>query len=196
MDKYTSRRKSLFLFSPVRTVLSRLTLTVLALALTSFVGCKNTTGPDFFEVNVVAYNNSGVAVDIYLDGTFKISVEAWLSGTITGVSNGTHLFDVKQKGTAILIESVPIDIKEKNEYTWYIDGPSSIKITNNSGVTLQLYSGNNHMGDLNNQESQSITDVPFGDHVLTAVRLSDQVVVATTTITVDEVKEYTWVVTS
>ena len=196
MNKYTRSEKHQSLFSPVRTGFLRWVLTVLALSFFSIVGCKNATGPDFFEVDVVAYNNSGAAVDVYLDGTLKISIEAWLTGTITRVSNGTHLFDVKQKGTDVLVETVSITITENNEYTWYIDGPSSIKITNNYGQTLQLYSGNNYMGDLSDKETQSITEVPFGEHYLTAVKLSDQVVAATITITVTEVKEYVWVIVS
>jgi hypothetical protein len=184
-----------FLSSRIRSGLSGLAPMVLMLTFFSFFGCKNTTGPGSFEINMIAYNSSGVAVDIYLDGDFRISIESGLNGTITGVSSGAHLLDVKQKGTEVLIVSLQVEITENNDYTWIIEGPSSIKITNNYGETLQIYSGNTHMGDLGDQETQTITEVPFGEHVLTAVKLSDQVVAGVITITVTEVKEYAWVIT-
>jgi hypothetical protein len=168
---------------------------IIILAFFSLMSCKNATGPDFYEVNVVAYNYSGIAVDIYVDGGYRISIEVDTDGTITGVSNGSHLFEVKEKGGELLITSLQFDVTENNEYTWVIDGPASIKITNNYGETLSIYSGDEYMGDLGSGETRSITNVPFGEHNLTAVKVSDSVTLATVTITITEVKEYIWVIT-
>ena len=156
--------------------------------------CKNSTGPDFFEVTLVAYNNSGTAVDIFLDDEYRITLEYGASGGITGVSNGSHQLIVKQKGLELLITTQQIVINEESEYTWVIDGPSSIKITNNYGEALRIYSGSSLMGDIENNDSQSITEVPFGTHELLAVRISDLEAVKAVTIVVTEVKEYTWII--
>lgn len=157
--------------------------------------CKNAAGPDFFEITLVTYNNSGTAVDVFLDGEYRISIEYGFNGSITRVSNGTHQLDVKQKGTDVIFTSLQIAITEDSEYTFVIDGPSSIKITNNYGEALQIYSGSSYMGDINNNDSQSITEVPFGTHDLLAVRISDLEAVKAVTIEVSEVKEYVWIIT-
>ena len=157
--------------------------------------CKNASGPDFFEITLVAYNNSGTAVDAFLDGEYRISIEYGYNGNITRVSNGSHQLDIKQKGSEVIITSLQISITEESDYTFVIDGPSSIKITNNYGEALQIYSGPNYMGDINNNETQSITEVPFGTHELLAVRISDLEAVKAVTIEVTEVKEYVWIIT-
>jgi hypothetical protein len=166
----------------------------LGLVFFPLAGCKNSTTPDSFEINIVAHNESGAAVDIFVDGVFRISVEAGSEGSISKVSNGSHQLVVKQQGTEILFTSQQIDITDKSDYAWVIYGPSSIKITNNYGETLQIYSGDAYMGDLIDQDTQSVSEVPFGDHLLSATRLSDMKVAAFVVITVNEVKEYTWII--
>jgi hypothetical protein len=76
-----------------------------------------------------------------------------------------------------------------------VEGPSSITVTNKYGETLQIFADGILMGDLADTLSETITKVTIGEHTLTAVKKSDSTQVAETTIIVNEVKEYSWVIT-
>jgi hypothetical protein len=169
---------------------------LLGIFLFSFMSCKSPSSPEENLTTKVTVNNgSGTTADVFMDGTFKVSIDNGSSADIENVTPGSHLFDAKKTGTEILVFSATMDIDTSYNYTLVIEGPSTITINNEYGETLQITADGTSMGDLNDKASATLTKVPFGVHNLVAAKKSDSTIVASTSIDVEEVKDYGWTIT-
>jgi hypothetical protein len=166
---------------------------LLGIFLCSLISCK--TSDEVFDVNILVYNESGTTIDVYLDAVLKGAIDTGNFGTLFGVTRGTHTLEAKGYRSDILFTSLTFDIVENKDYEWLVEGPSSITVTNKYGETLQIFADGILMGDLTDTLSETITKVTIGEHTLTAAKKSDSTKVAETTIIVNEVKEYSWVIT-
>ncbi len=172
-------------------------LTVTGILLLCLMNCNNSTTPenDYVEANVIVINECGLAADVHLDGIFQFSLDNGNNGTIERVVQGTHTFEAYVTGTETLVSSETYEIADGNDYYWTIDGPSTITITNGYGQALQIYVDGVYLGDIGDTETQSITKVSFGVYTLEAID-SNSIIVASTIIEVNEVKEYFWTISS
>lgn len=59
-------------------------------------GCKNTTTPDE-KPRITVRNNSGIAVDIYMDGAYQFYLEYKEYYYIENVAAGTHTLEAKKR---------------------------------------------------------------------------------------------------
>jgi hypothetical protein len=161
----------------------------------SFISCTTPNNPDQLVTDVIAVNSCGAAVDVFMDGTFQFSIENNYHQTIYGVSQGSHLFEAKKKGTEILVSSATLTISPYQTYEYDIIGPCAVTVTNEFGETLQIFSDETYQFDLYDNSSIAIAQVAFGVHSLSAAKKSDSAVVATTSIDFQEIKEYKWIIT-
>jgi hypothetical protein len=164
-----------------------------ALGLAS-VSCKTPNDPSQLVTDVRAINSCGAAVDVFLDGTKQFSLDDGYYQTIQGVSQGSHQFAAKKKGTEVLVASTTIMIYALQVYEFDIVGPSSIKVINAFGETIRISLDGTQKVNLEKDASYSLTGITFGVHGLSAAKDSDGTVVASTNIDVQEVKEYTWTI--
>lgn len=167
---------------------------LLGIFLFTFMSCKSPSGPDDLTADVTVNNGCGVAADVFMDGTFKVSVENGSNKVIGDVTKGVHLFEAKKAGTAMLVFSGTLDIDPSYNYVLVIEGPSTIVVNNKYGETLQITMDGTVLGDLEDESSKTISKVTLGVHSLKAAKKSDSTVVASTSIDVNEVKEYTWTI--
>ncbi len=68
-------------------------------------------------------------------------------------------------------------------------------MTNKYGETLQIYESGEYLGVIEDDEAVTISEVPFGSFYFEATAVNSTTVVASTTVTVTEIKEYTWTIT-
>jgi hypothetical protein len=170
--------------------------TAAGIMLAVLICCTSSSGPEDFEAYIVANNNTGISLDIFMDGTYQFTVAHQESLRIENVPQGTHLLEAYQAGTSTLIFSGEIEVQTSGNYMWMLEGPSTIKVTNEYGEKLQITLDGNVLGEIDDLSSQTIDKVTVGLHSLTAAQVSDGTTVATASIDVDEVKEYTWLIRS
>jgi hypothetical protein len=169
---------------------------LLGIVLFSFMSCKSPSSTEENVTTTVTVNNvSGTAVDVFMDGTYEVSVDNGYTADIQNVTAGSHLFDAKKKGTEMLVFSATMDIDVNYNYTLVIQGPAKIIVNNNYGETLQVTIDGNLLGSIDDQSQATVDQVPFGEHTLVATKVSDGTEAATITIDVEEVKNYTWTIT-
>jgi hypothetical protein len=168
---------------------------LLGIVVFSFMSCKSPSSEENVTTTVTINNISGTAVDVLMDGTFQVSIENEYSANIENVAAGSHLFDAKKKGTEMLVFSATMDIDPNYNYTLIVEGPSTITVTNNYGETLQITVDGTSWTDIDNESYATLSKVPFGVHNLVAAKKSDGTEVKSTTIDVEEVKEYSWTIT-
>lgn len=169
-------------------------ITLLSIFLFASISCKSPYDPEAEKINVYVYNECGVALDIFMDGNFQFSVEFSNSDVIENVTEGLHVFEAKKKGTDELITSDSIEITPGRNYEWRIRSLASLKVTNEYGETLSIYANDTYLGDIDDQESQSVSNFPYGEYQLKALRTSDDTQVASTTINIVEDIEYLWTI--
>ncbi len=157
-------------------------------------GCNNSTGPDDFLANIIASNDCGIAVDIFLDNELQFSLENQESKAIEKVSQGIHVLLAKKKSDGIEVFSDMIDVSRSGNYNWIIESPADVKLVNSYGDLLSVYADGSLLGDLEDQTSQVIQNIPYGKHRFDAVRKSDNTLVKSTEIDIQENKEYTWTI--
>jgi hypothetical protein len=167
-------------------------------------GCESIFGPKSEEstsdsdddiARIIVYNNyNNGSLDIYMDGAFQFTLAEDDDAKIKDVTLDEHDLEAKLWGTATVVDDTTIDVTAYTDYTWTIDDPPDIKITNNYGSTLKIYVDGEYKFDLENEEDRWIIDVSFGDHYLKATKASDGREVASTTIEVDGNEDYTWVI--
>jgi len=167
-------------------------------------GCESIFGPKSEEstsdddsdiARIIVYNNyNNGSLDIYMDGAFQFTLAEDDDAKIKEVTLDEHDLEAKLPGTATVVDDTTIDVTSYTDYTWTIDDPPDIKITNNYGSTLKIYVDGEYKFDLENEEDRWIIDVSFGDHYLKATKASDGREVASTTIEVDGNEDYTWVI--
>ena len=146
------------------------------------------------EARIIVYNNYGEALDIYMDGNFQFLLEHEDDEKIRYVSLDEHELEAKLANTNTVVDSEEIDVTDYVDYTWTIDDIPDINVINNYGKTLKIYMDGNYQFDLVDEENRWIIDVAFGEHFLKAIKAADGTEVASTTIDVDENKDYTWVI--
>lgn len=167
---------------------------LLGILLFSSISCKSPESAEDIVANIFVSNECGLAIDVYMDGVFQFSVEFLYYEVIQNVSGGVYEIVAKKKDTEEIISFTSIDINASGEYWVSILFEASITITNEYGETLNIYTNGSLQGELADEESQTFTDVPYGEHVLEASKTSDNTLVASTVINVLEAKEYTWVI--
>ena len=146
------------------------------------------------EARIIVDNGYGESLDIYLDGNFQFLIEDENSKKIRDVSLDEHKIEAKLPSTSTVVDSETIDVTTYTDYTWTIDDPPDINVTNNYGKTLRIYMDGNYRFDLVDKENRWIMDVSFGDHFLKALKASDDNEVASITIEVTENKDYSWII--
>jgi hypothetical protein len=95
----------------------------------------------------------------------------------------------------ILVSSATLTIDPNKSYEYDIESPCAVNVTNEFGETLKISADGTYQFDLTDKSSNAVTKIPFGVHTLSAAKKSDGTVVATTSIDVQEVKEYKWTIT-
>ncbi len=168
---------------------------LLGILVSTQAGCKNSTGPDDFLANIIASNDCGIAVDVFLDNTLQFSLENQKSDAIENVSQGIHELLAKKKSDGAEIFSDTIDISRSGNYNWIIESPADVRLVNSYGELLSVYADGSLLGDLEDQTSQVIQNIPYGKHRFDAVRKSDNTLVKSIEIDIQENKEYTWTIT-
>ena len=168
----------------------------LGLLLLAGSGCKNSTTPDGNDKpRITVRNNCGIAVDIYMDGTYKFFLEHKEYYYIEDVPVGTHLLVAKRKGTDKVLKSETAEIAAASNYTWTLNSTASVAITNNYGETLSIYGDGTYQTDVDDQVTAQIGKVDYGGHLFEAKRPNQTEVLASTTIEVLGDNVYTWTIT-
>ena len=157
-------------------------------------GCKNTTTPDE-KPRITVRNDCGIAVDIYMDGVYQFNLESKEYYYIENVAAGKHTLEAKKKGTATLLKSISVETSATSNYTWTIGSTASVTIINHYGEKLSVYGDGAYQTDLEDQESDLVNNVPYGEHLFEAKRPSQSEVVASTRIEVLGDNGYTWTIT-
>lgn len=161
----------------------------------SFISCTSPNNPDQLVTDVIVVNSCGAAVDVFVDGALRLSIENNYHQTLSGISRGSHLFEAKKKGTEIMVTSTTISIYPYQTYEFDIVGPCVVIVANEFGETLKISFDGANLFNLADNSSSAITQVTFGVHSLSAAKGSDSAVVATTNIDVQDVKDYQWTIT-
>ena len=165
---------------------------VLAIFLSFSISCKSPESSDNVSATISVSNECGLAIDVYMDGVFQFSVEFLYYDVIQNVPAGSYEIVAKKKDTEDVLSTVTVDVNASGDYWVTILSAASINIINNYGETLNIYTNGSLQGELDHEESQLFSNVPYGDHTLEASKASDNTLVATTIISVVEEKEYTW----
>ena len=179
----------------------RYTITALSLLiglLFSCMSCKSVTSSDEgFEARIIVSNNCGATLDIYMDDNLQFTINTDSSETIENLAEEEHTLKAFLTGTNYLVLTVSFDATNEGDYDWNIAGQATIVITNKYGSTLYIYESGEYVGSIEDDAAVSISEVPFGSFYMeaTATESGNTVVVASTTITVTEIMEYTWTIT-
>jgi hypothetical protein len=175
---------------------------VAAILVVLLAGCESIFGPkvaeseddDEEEARIIVDNNHGETLDIYMDGKFEFALEDDDDKKIRDVSLDEHEMEAKLAGTGTVVDEETIDVTSYADYTWTIDDPPDIVITNNYGTALKIQMDGSYQFDLAYKESRWIMDVSRTEHFLKALRVDNNKEVASVTIDVDENKDYTWTI--
>jgi hypothetical protein len=179
-------------------------LILIGILIFSLASCESIFGPkteetteeeeEGEEARIIVYNEYGESLDIYMDGTFQFLVGHKSDAKIRYVSLDEHELEAKKSNTNEVVDSKTIDVTSYMDYTWTIDDPPDINVTNRYGYTLKIYMDGNYQFDLADEEDRWIIDVAFGERFLKAIRAGDNKEIASTTIDVEENKDYSWVI--
>jgi hypothetical protein len=168
---------------------------VSGLLLLTLIGCKSPANPTDTTSSIVVTNYCGAKIDVYLDGTSKLTIENGSNDTILNVAAGSHLLEAKTTDTGILVDSETLTITASTSTSVTIAGPASLRITNLYGEILGIYIDDLWVGDIGDQITQIMHKVTFGSHVFTGKTKAAGTVVATVTIDFTDAIEYTWTIT-
>ncbi len=170
-------------------------LALFGIFLLALIGCKNPGGPDAeIKANIFISNECGVAIDVFLDGNFQFSIEFLYYEVIQDVSQGVYEIVVRKKGTEYPVSSDFITVNTSGDYWVTILSPATLKVINEYGQTLDIYTNGHYQGELEDQESQIFTNMPYGEHILEAAKTADNTLVESLILEVIENKEYTWTI--
>jgi hypothetical protein len=171
-------------------------LLALALLLSlSTAGCKGSTAPEGAVGQITVTNSCGATIDIFLDGARKATIDDGSYYTADSVTPGTHQLEVQKSDNGAVLISTALTVAANAIYSLTVEGVARLTITNHYGEILSIYVDDVYLGDIGDQLTQTVRKVRFGAHDLEAHRKSDDTVVATTSIDVEEAIEYTWVIT-
>jgi hypothetical protein len=143
-----------------------------------FGGCYSPTSPNGKgEADISITNNYGEALDIHVDGAFKFTLR-WQT---TIEMDNVDLFheykiDALEPGTGKLIDTILIDVQEKQEYSWTIKSMPAIRVINDwteiQGQKLAISMDGVFQFNLERGESRMIMKVEFGERFLVAIDLT------------------------
>jgi hypothetical protein len=167
---------------------------LLGIALSVVPACKDSTTPGLTIGSILIYNYCGATVDIYLDGLFRTQILSNSYDSIDDVSPGSRGIEAFLEGTQTLVSEKTYEVEAGVQYTFYVYGGATILVTNQFGEILKIYMDDTYVGDIGDNLSQTIYLVPFGTRALVAKKRIDDTEVATTSIDVQDVIEYTWVI--
>ncbi|MGA2361545.1 MAG: hypothetical protein ABSG73_03705 [Candidatus Aminicenantales bacterium] len=159
----------------------------------SSVSCKSSTSSSTTGTITVT-NSCGATIIVYLDGTSRATIETGSSDTIESVTIGSHLLEAKKSDTGVLINSRTLTVTTSG-VSVTIGGAASLRVTNQYGEILRIYLDASYLGDIGDQITQTIPYITFASHVFTAETKTSTTVVATITIDVTDVTQYTWTIT-
>ncbi len=172
------------------------TAALLGILLMALMSCKSPSSPDEdLKAYLHVYNTCGAAVDIFVDEVFKRSLENDSNFTFDVVDEGTYLLEAYKTGTEISVAYGQVQVFFGGEYSWYVEGPSAIMVTNNYGETLQIHVNGTYLGDLDHSYSEQISNVTFGEHTIEGKKPINGEVVASITFEVADVGDYFWEIT-
>jgi hypothetical protein len=160
------------------------------------ISCKNPTSPDQepTQATITVGNVCGAAVDIYMDGTFQFSLEYLESNIIQNLTVGTYELEAIKKDSEILVASETFEITQLSDYIWTVQSSAIVTIKNEYGETLSIYTDGGYQDDLADQATMIFQSVPFGEHLLEALRTTDDEKVASLTVDVEENTTYFWTI--
>jgi hypothetical protein len=164
------------------------------LLLFGFFGCDGSTTPEF-EAHLIVQNECGATVDIFVNGTFEFTLATGSTDEVRDIAQGSYLLEAKKTDTQATVFSDNLDVQSSGDYFWTITGQATITINNQVGQTVKIYINGTYVGDIDDQGSQSIENVPFGSQGFQALDVNLTEVLGQTTIDVAEVKEYIWNIT-
>jgi hypothetical protein len=164
------------------------------LLLFGFFGCDGSTTPEF-EAHLIVQNECGATVDVFVSGSYKFTLETGGADEVRDIAQGTYLLEAKKTSSQIMVFSDTLDVQSSGNYFWTITGQATITINNQVGQTVKIYINGSYVGDIEDQKSQSIENVPFGNQAFQALDVNLTEVLGQTTIVVAEVKEYIWTIT-
>jgi hypothetical protein len=70
------------------------------------------------DINIV--NSSGLALQIFMDGTYQFELQDGLSREIPDVSHGEHFVKAVRSDNGLDYASITMDIQRDQDYTWTI----------------------------------------------------------------------------
>lgn len=151
------------------------------------IGCK----PDPPLSDIEVSNECGVAIDVYMNGIFQFFLEYGFIKTVQDVEWGTYTFEARRNSTGELVSSEDLSVRVNEILKWRVWTSAEIMVANNYGEQLRIFGDNVYVGDLENLAISFMEHVPYGDRKLEA-RLSDDTVVVSTTISIQENITYEW----
>lgn len=160
----------------------------------SFVSCKSPESADDISANIYVSNEHGLELDIYMNGIFQFSLEFLFYEIIEDVSGGTYEIVAKRKDSGDVLATNTVIVNASDDYWVSVVSGASLKIVNEYGETLNIYTNGSLQGELGNGESQVFSNLPYGDHVLEASKTSDNALVSSKQLSVTEDKEYIWTI--
>lgn len=170
-------------------------IVLLGIFVCSTISCKSPENPDAEIIaNIFVSNECGLAIDIYLEGVYQFSLEFLYYDVIENVSGGVYDVVAKIKDTEEVYATHIVNVTESKDVWVTFLYNASIKVINEYGEALNIYTNGSLQGELGDGESQVFTNVPYGDHMIEASTASDNTLVASVTISVVEEKEYTWTI--
>ena len=169
-------------------------IVLLIIFVCSLVSCKSPESTEEIAASIYVSNECGIAIDVYMDGAYQFSVEFLYYDAIQNLPVGAYEIVAKKKDTKEVLHTETVDVDASEEYWVNVLFDASLKIINEYGETLNIYTNGSLQGELGNGKSQVFTNVPYGDHSLEASKASDNTLVASTVMSVVEEKEYTWTI--
>lgn len=156
--------------------------------------CSSPIMPEDGEADIVISNDYGESLEIYLNGEFLYVLDHNRSVEMDNVAFGIYRFEARDPDTGGVVASKELDVEVRSDYYWLIDDPPDIDVTNESGVALKIFMEGEYQFDLVDEENRWILDVPYGEHLLRAVRVSDDFALASITVKVEEDTDYAWTI--
>ena len=126
----------------------------------SSIQCKKTV----LQANLVIDNQCGVRVDVFIDGVYKLSLDYQANNEIENIELGVHVLSAQVAGTQNVVATVTFNIAAYNDYLWAIETAASIIISNLYGESLSIYADGGYVVELADQQTETIPNVPYGDH--------------------------------
>ena len=130
-----------------------------------------------------------------MDGTVQFTIENGNANTITGVTAGSHSFEVTKSDNGNVLYTDTFTVQGGATYSINVEGAATISVTNNYGQLLRIFKNDVYLGDIADGLTQAIAKVKFNTYTLEAKLKDEDTVVATTSFVVTEIQDYPWTIT-